>query len=62
MPDVLERAARLDDRGQRRDAGVVLEDLGRGGGAALHAVDDDHVGAALGGQLHVVERRASRRS
>ena len=29
-PEVLERAPRLDDRGQRRDARVVLQDLGRG--------------------------------
>ena len=44
--------------GQRRDAGVVHERVGRGAGAALHAVDHDHVGAGLAGQLDVVGHAA----
>ena len=35
------------DGGERRDAGVLDEHLLRGGGAALHAVEHDHVGAGL---------------
>ena len=46
---------RLTQSGQRRDAGVFDEDLLRGRRAALHAVEHDHVGAGLDGQLDVVE-------
>ena len=53
--DVLERRAGLADGGQGGDAGVLLEQLGRGAGAPFHAVDDHHVGAGLGGEADVVE-------
>ena len=52
---VLEGATGFRDGRESRDAGVVLEDLGGGAGAAFHAVDDDHVRAALRGELDVVE-------
>ncbi len=55
LADVDERLARLDDRGERRDAGVVEQEEGRRGCGALHPVDDDHVGAGLGREAHVVE-------
>ena len=41
-----------------RDAGVVHQRVGRGAGAALHAVDHDHVGAGLARQLDVVGHAA----
>ena len=53
--DVLEGRPGLADGGQGRDAGMLLEQLGRGGRAPFHAVDHDHVGARLGGQPDVVE-------
>ena len=45
--EVLERVHGRADRGERRDAGVLDEHLLGGGGAALHAVEHDHVGAGL---------------
>ena len=60
--EILERLDRLAHRRERRDADVLDEHRLRRGGAALHAVDHDHVGAGMNRQLHVVERRASRRS
>ena len=53
--DVFEGGPGLADGRQGRDAGVFLEQLGRGAGAPFHAVDDDHVGARLGRQADVVE-------
>ena len=51
---LLERVHGEPHRGQRRDADVLDEDVLRRRGAALHAVDDDHVRARLHGQLDVV--------
>ena len=53
--DIFEGGPGLADGGQGRDAGVLLEQLGRGAGSPFHAVDHDHVGARLGGQPDVVE-------
>ena len=55
LGQVLQRAAGLHDGRQRGDARVVLEDLRGCRRAALHAVHHDHIRAALGGQLDVVE-------
>ena len=54
QPEILQRGASLAHRGQGRDSGVLLEQVGRGAGAAFHAVDHDDVGAGLGGELDVV--------
>ncbi len=53
--EIFERIGGLSHCGQRRNAHVLDEGELRGGGAALHAVDDHHVGAGMHGQLHVVE-------
>src|SRR5712672_2303181 len=45
---------RLRNRGEGGNADVFDEHVLRRGGAALHAVDDDHVGTALHGELDVV--------
>src|SRR5437764_6202643 len=47
---VFESPSSLRDGRERWNSCVILEDLGRCTGAALHPVDDDHVRAALGGQ------------
>ena len=52
---LLERIDRLAHGGERRNADVLDEHRLRRGRAALHAVDDDHVGAGVHGELHVVE-------
>ena len=52
--EFLQRLHGLRDGGQRRDADVLDEHLLGGGGAALHAVDHDDVGAGVHGELHVV--------
>ena len=52
--EFLQRLHRLRDRGQGGDADVLDEHVLGGGGAALHAVDHDDVGAGLHGELHVV--------
>jgi hypothetical protein len=44
----------LPDGGERGDADVFDEDVLGGGRAALHAVDDDHVGTGGDGELDVV--------
>ncbi len=49
-----QRLDRLRDRGQDRDADVLDEHLLRGGGAALHAVEHDRVGAGLDRERDVV--------
>src|ERR1700712_3540023 len=46
----------LRARRQRGDADVLDEHLLRCGGATLHAVDDDDVGARVDGEFHVVVR------
>ena len=57
---VFERIDRLAQRGQRRNADVFDEHGLCGRGAALHAVDHDHIGPGVHRQLDVVEgaRRA----
>ena len=52
--DVLERAARLGDRGHQRDAGLLGRDVRSGAGATLGAVEVDDVRAALRRHAHVV--------
>ena len=52
--DVLERAARLGNRGHERDAGLLGRDVRARAGAALAAVEVDDVRPALGGHAHVV--------
>ena len=53
--DVFEGGPRFADGRQGRDAGVFLEQLGRGTSSPFHAVDHDHVGTRLGRQPDVVE-------
>ena len=60
MPDLFEGLGRHAHRRQGRDAGVLDEHVLGGGGAALHAVDDDHVGAGGHGQLARRGRPGSR--
>ena len=48
----------LADTRERRQANVLDEHVLRGGSTALHAVEHDHVGAGLHGQLRVVVRAA----
>ena len=52
--DVLERPARLGDRRQQRDPGLLSRDVRTGAGAALGPVQIDDVRAALGGHADVV--------
>ena len=59
--ELLQRLDRLRDRGEDRDADVLDEHVLGGGGAALHAVEHDHVGARLDRQRDVVVRAATRR-
>ncbi len=54
--ELLQRVDGEAHRRQGRDADVLDEDVLRRGGAALHAVDHDHVGTGLDRQLHVVVR------
>jgi len=49
-----QRLHRLRDGGQDRDAYVLDEHVLGGRGAALHAVEDDRVGAGLDRERHVV--------
>ena len=59
LPVHPELGQRLDGEahgGQRRNADVLDEDVLRRRRAALHAVDDDHVGAGLHRELDVVVR------
>jgi hypothetical protein len=52
--ELLQRLHGERDGGQRGDADVLDEHVLGRCGAALHAVDHDHVRAGLHGQLHVV--------
>ena len=52
--ELLQRLDRLAHRRQRRDADVLDEHVLRRAGAALHAVDHDHVGAGLDRERDVV--------
>ena len=54
--ELLQRLDREPHGGQRGDADVLDEDVLRRGRAALHAVDDDDVGARLDRQRDVVVR------
>ena len=55
---LLQRRHGLADACERRQADVLDEHILRGGCAALHAVEHDHVGTGLHGQLRVVVRAA----
>ncbi|MNC47926.1 hypothetical protein D3C75_970130 [compost metagenome] len=55
---LLQRLHGLRDGAEDRDADVLDEHFLRRGGTALHAVEDDHVGAGLHRQLDVVVRAA----
>ena len=54
LPDLTQRLGGQADGSQRRDAGVLDEDVLRRARPALEAVDDDHVGPGGDGQLDVV--------
>ena len=55
---LLQRLDGLADTGQGRQADVLDKDVLRGGRAALHAIEHDHIGTGLDGQLRVVIRAA----
>ena len=51
---LLQRLHRERNRRQGRNADMLDEDILRRGRSTLHAVDDDHIGACLHRELHVV--------
>ena len=60
--EILQRLHGRPDARQRRQTDVLDEHFLRRGGAALHAVEHDDVGAGLHRQRSVVVRAACRRS